>query len=51
MAAALDRTGVPHPGRFTTEVVFRRCERCGERNVVKDAWFVCAVGGEELPAG
>jgi hypothetical protein len=29
---ALDRIAVLHPGRFTTEVVFRRCPRCGERN-------------------
>jgi hypothetical protein len=50
VAAALDGIGVPHPGRFTTEVVFRRCERCGERNVVKDNWFVCGVCGAELPA-
>jgi hypothetical protein len=48
VAAALDRVGVAHPGRFTTEVVFRRCERCGERNVVKDGWFLCGVG---VPAG
>jgi hypothetical protein len=51
VAAALDRLGVPHPGRFTTEVVFRRCERCGERNVVKDGWFVCGVCRAELPGG
>jgi hypothetical protein len=51
VAAALDRIGVTHPGRFTTEVVFRRCERCGERNVVKDGWFVCALCGADLPAG
>src|SRR5262249_51910009 len=25
VAEALDWLGVPHPGRFTTEVVFRRC--------------------------
>jgi hypothetical protein len=49
VAAALDRIGVPHPGRFTTEVVFRRCERCGERNVVKDGWFVCGTCGADLP--
>jgi hypothetical protein len=24
VAAALDKIGVPHPGRFTTEVIFRR---------------------------
>lgn len=49
VAAALDRIGVPHPGRFTKEVVFRRCVKCGERNVVKDGWFVCGVCGAELP--
>ncbi len=46
---ALDRIGVLHPGRFTTEIVFRRCPRCGERNVVKDGWFVCQVCGGGLP--
>jgi hypothetical protein len=46
---ALDRLGITHPGRFTTEVVFRRCPECGERNVVKDAWFECQVCGGELP--
>jgi hypothetical protein len=50
VATALDRAGIAHPGRFTAEVVFRRCERCGERNVVKDDWFVCGVCGAELPA-
>jgi hypothetical protein len=49
VAAALERIGVAHPGRFTVEVVFRRCETCGERNVVKDGWFVCGVYGAELP--
>lgn len=50
VAEALDRIGVAHPGGFTTEIVFRRCERCRERNAVKDSWFVCAVCGAELPA-
>src|SRR5262249_22111149 len=36
VAAALDRVGLPHPGRFTQEVTFRRCPACGQRNVVKD---------------
>jgi len=40
---------VPHPGWFTTEIVFRRCERCDQRNVVKDDWFVCDVCGAGLP--
>jgi hypothetical protein len=46
---ALDRTGVLHPGQFTTEITFRRCTSCGERNVVKDGWFECQVCGAELP--
>jgi hypothetical protein len=50
VAAALDRMGVPHPGRFTAEIVFRRCPECGERNVVKDGWLVCGACGAELPA-
>jgi hypothetical protein len=50
VAAALDRIGVAHPGRFTIEIAFRRCEACGERNVVKDGWFVCGVCGADLPA-
>ena len=51
VAAALDRVGVAHPARFTVEIVFRRCMACGERNVVKDGWFVCGVCGADLPAG
>ncbi len=50
VAEALDRIGVAHPGRFTTEIVSRRCEKCSERNVVKDGWFVCGACGAELPA-
>jgi hypothetical protein len=51
VAAALDRLGLPHPGRFTTALVFCRCEGCGERNVGKDGWFVCGVCGADLPEG
>jgi hypothetical protein len=50
VAAAFDRIGIPHPGRFTQEVVFRRCPACGQRNIVKDGWFVCEVCGADLPA-
>jgi hypothetical protein len=49
VAAALDRIGVPHPGRFTQEFPFRRCPACGERSVVKDGWFVCGLCGADLP--
>jgi hypothetical protein len=49
IAAALRRAGVPPPVGFTSEVRFRRCARCGERNVVKDDWLVCALCGGPLP--
>lgn len=48
--AALERAGLGHPGRFTGPVIFRRCPKCQERNVVKDGYFVCALCGSELPA-
>jgi hypothetical protein len=50
VAAALDRLGLPHPGRFTQEVTFRRCAACGQRNVVRDGWLACGVCGADLPA-
>jgi hypothetical protein len=49
VAAALDAIPLPHLGRFTTDIIFRRCEKCGQRNVVKDSWFVCGMCGEDLP--
>jgi hypothetical protein len=50
VAAALDAVGVSHPGAFTTEIVFRRCEGCGQRNVIKDGVFECGACGNPLPA-
>ncbi|MEU2702434.1 MULTISPECIES: hypothetical protein [Micromonospora] len=50
VAEALDRVGVPHPGRFTDQVIFRRCPSCGERNIVRDDDFTCALCGDTLPA-
>jgi hypothetical protein len=50
VASALDQMGMRHPGRFTMEVIFRRCPKCGERNVVRDGWFVCGICGADLPA-
>jgi len=50
VARALNAIPLPPPGRFTRIVVFRRCPQCGQRNVVKDGWFVCDVCGGELPA-
>lgn len=47
--ATLDRIGLDHPAGFTTECIFRRCVKCGARNIVKDGWFGCDVCGDELP--
>jgi hypothetical protein len=50
LAAALDRAGIARPAAFTHAFVFRRCPECGERNIVKDDHFECAMCGAELPA-
>jgi hypothetical protein len=51
VALALGRMGVTPPPGFTREVIFRRCTRCGERNLVKEGWFVCVFCDADLPAG
>jgi hypothetical protein len=47
--AALDAAGVDHPGGFSSEMIFRRCPKCGATNIVKDEWFECAICGSALP--
>ncbi|RPE41493.1 hypothetical protein EDD90_4579 [Streptomyces sp. Ag109_O5-1] len=49
VARALDRIPLGHPSGFTYEVVFRRCPRCAEHNIVREADFVCVFCGSELP--
>jgi hypothetical protein len=49
VAAALDRLGVGHPGGFTDTVVFRRCPHCGERNIVREGDYTCALCAGALP--
>ena len=49
VARALDRAGVKHPGAFTHVLVFRRCPGCGERNVVHDNDYTCALCETPLP--
>lgn len=43
VAAALDRAGIAHPGCYTATFEFRRCAACGERNLVKDDDYTCAL--------
>lgn len=49
VANALDRIGVQHPQRFTTEILFRLCPNCRERNIVKDNWYYCTICDADLP--
>ncbi|GAA3760002.1 hypothetical protein [Micromonospora maritima] len=49
VAAALDRLGIPHPGGFTAALTFRRCTACGQRNIVRDDDFACALCDGALP--
>jgi hypothetical protein len=49
VGTALDRLGLKHPGDFTTKLVFRRCPSCGERNIVRDSDFTCALCDGALP--
>jgi hypothetical protein len=49
VGTALDRVGVGHPGNFTDKVIFRRCPACGERNIVRDNDFTCALCNSALP--
>ncbi|MEU8264733.1 hypothetical protein AB0C02_29455 [Micromonospora sp. NPDC048999] len=49
VAAACDKAGLPHPGRFTTAFQFRRCPACDQLTIVKDHDFTCAACGRELP--
>lgn len=46
---ALNRIPLIHPGQFTTQLVYRLCPACQERNAVKDSWFCCALCGGKLP--
>jgi hypothetical protein len=48
---ALERAGLAPPEAFTRAFVFRTCGACGALQIVKEAWFVCAECGEDLPRG
>jgi hypothetical protein len=50
VARALDSAGIRHTGNFTDKVIFRRCPTCGDRNIVRDEDFTCALCNSALPA-
>lgn len=49
VAKALDLIPFSHPGKFTTEFMFRRCPKCDRINVIKNELFLCAVCNADLP--
>lgn len=46
---ACSLAGLDYPDAFTREFIFRKCEICGQRNIVKEGWFVCALCDADLP--
>jgi len=40
---ALAAAYIPHPPDFTMKCIFRLCENCGTKNLVKDDWYECGV--------
>ncbi len=46
---SLEQAALPHPNAWTASFNFRLCEHCGQRNIVKEQWFECAVCQEDLP--
>lgn len=50
LAAALSFDAITLPPRLTRPIHFRRCPKCGEVNLVKEAWFVCVFCDADLPA-
>lgn len=45
---ALRVMDIPYPPNFTTSFIFRLCEACGTKNIVKDSWFECGVCQQPL---
>jgi hypothetical protein len=43
VARALAAIGIAHPPGFTHLFLFRRCQRCGTINIIKEDVFECAV--------
>ena len=46
---AIERAGLTPPQGFETEFHFRRCPGCGERNLVREEYFVCSICDSDLP--
>ena len=51
LAVAAARVSMEHPDGYEPAFDFRRCERCGQLNLIKDDDWSCAACGAELPRG
>jgi len=45
---ALKKANLDQVKNFTSEFIFRRCQKCSCINIVKDDWYVCAVCDTDL---
>ena len=48
VAIALKDTKIPYPDDFTAKYTFRKCDKCGQKNIIKDEWYFCAVCDEPI---
>jgi hypothetical protein len=39
----LNKLHILHPPDFTLKFIFRQCEKCQTKNIVKNEWFFCGV--------
>ena len=46
---SLDRIGVDAQDEFSMALIFRRCEKCRQINIVKDCHYFCEVCESTLP--
>jgi hypothetical protein len=50
VSRALTAAGLDAPAAFTRAFIFRRCDGCGQINLVKDDWYVCGDCNAALPS-
>jgi len=46
--AALDKAKLNGLSDFSRKFIFRKCEKCGLLNIVKEDWYICAACDEAL---
>lgn len=47
--SVLDKLETEYPEYWTTEFIFRVCEKCNNINIVKENYFVCLICDNDLP--